>query len=1355
MTKRRTERVLLLAIALVLGGLFALLYRKQEADFAAVPQRLSEGTMVNLNADPNGEALARLLLDQYYFEDPRDVRLIKEAVASGRQSVTELDNTGALNKRPFLVPAGDALARGGTALQKRARLANRLIGFDGPDSMRYLQEKKAPPPLPAVQQLAMGRGALAGTIRDAAGLPAAGVLVRLERVLPQDSSAGTDAEAAVDLLKDGLRYRRAPGAQPVWVAAYARTDASGNWRFEGLAEGAAYEVLPLQPGYTFGPVKGVAELKGTARRAFTRSPLTLRLFSGRDFNLLKREGALIVRTPDEARTWFWVIGVGILVIFLLLHLFLSARLPGTDPFLLPLLMLLTGLSFLTLLSLQDPLRDRFLARSTFWYFLAGMVGVFVVLLFNMARFTPDAGAYRMFAVKGRKGERGLQWGLAALALLVATIIFGSGPEGSGVKVNLFGFQPSESIRFLIVLFLAGFFAANERLISEYATARRRWSFFYPALAAVAGTILLFLMLGDLGPALVVCFTFIVLFSFSRGDFWIMAATVALFVLANLVIGNPLIATGVTVVLLSVYLRFFYKRLSESSVIALTVLAGFLLLDQVPMLDRLFPGPVQRLVDRRAIWQNPWDNEVFGGDQIANGIWGMASGGASGQGIGEGFAKTIPEAHTDMILPAIGEELGWAGVVCLFLLFLVYLHRALLIGRATGRPFLFYLCAGIGISTFIQFLLIAGGSTGALPLSGITLPFISYGGSSLIINLVAAGFLLSASFVRGSEAQLDYVRRRQDHNLVPAMAVALLGIVALSVNLGRYLFQPARWVVQPALVADRSGARMFSYNPRIAILMNRLEAGALYDREHRLVATSRSEHLLRQRDTLLSGGVTPGALTRLSRRRLDRYYPYGDELFFWTGDANTGVFTGSLNGWFGEYRMAAELRGFSTPETTYEVRAHHYRESRFLPPSERDMTVVGRDYSALAPLLLAGIDSKEVESFKQRNRDVQLSIDAALQTALQRGLAASDSLRDNRVSIVVLSDRSGDVLASACWPLPPTEDWEALTMTPREAARQPWLLTLRDLGFSHATQPGSTAKLATALAGLNKYGPELAEKKLLIRPQDLIRVRSAEPDEPGMIGMERAIVKSNNSYFIKLANEMKLQEEMATIYLQTGMFWRGVGGYFYERPINNGAREESWRDLWRRTEFTSLRRYNPNDIRRTRGQGVSGAAWGQGELTATPAAVARLAAGIANGGALVPHRIVLKIADSTLPVKNAEPIAHTPQLAQLLTGFMKAQSAGKRGILGLTVAGKTGTPERILRGQRINDGWYVFFAPASRGDGNIVCCIRIEATKGSSDAVQLAGRLVIPELLRRGYVRSFPGAGATDSMIRIRPLPPNE
>ena len=1096
-------------------------------------------------------------------------------------------------------------------------------------------------------------------------------------------------------------------------------------------------MIPLQPGYQFGTSKGVVALNDDEDFNFYQAPHTIRLLSTRDYNNLKKEGALIVRTPQEVSRWFWIIFASFFAGFFVLHLFLSLQFPKADQLVLPVVMLLTGLSFVTLLSLQDPLRDRFLAQSTLGYFIIGMVGWILLLLFNLRRFTTDSGLYRLFLFKAnRQVASGWHWAGIAVLLLLLTILFGSGPEGSGVKVNLLGFQPSEVVKFLIIIFLAGFLANNEKFIAEYSSWQKRWSFFSFALFSIVAAILLFLILGDLGPAIVSCFTFIILFSFARGDFGFMTGAVVLYVLAAWLLQNIWLATALTVVAMILATLFYRKQLSESAVMALVVMAGFMLLDAVPLLDAVFPGPVQRLVDRKAIWQNAWDNEVFGGDQIANGIWAMSSGGITGQGIGEGFAKTIPEAHTDMILPAMGEELGWVGIVSVFILFLIYLHRAIVIGRQTGTPFLFYLCAGIGVSTFVQFLLIAGGSIGALPLSGISLPFVSFGGSSLVCNLLAAGFLLSASNVQGTAVQMRYLTKQQDKNLMPALVAACVGILLLTVNVSRYLFNNSRWVVQPSLVADRNGARMFSYNPRISILMNRLQAGTLYDRTGKILASSKPDQVQQQKDSLIKAGMEDYQLETLLHKRLDRYYPFGAQMFFWTGDANTGIFNGATNGYFAEYEHDAALRGFETPIVNYTATANRYREDRFLPQSVREMTVSRRDYSALAPLLLSGINSKKVEDFKQQNRDVQLTLDAGLQTAIQKSLQADQTLNDNRVSVVVMEDSTGDVLASAVYPLPPVEDWDLLTSTQAAQNQLAYWLTTTDLGFTHATQPGSTAKLATALAAFNKLGEAALRKTFLIQQKDLIRVRSDEPDETGTIGLERALVKSNNPYFIRLANEERLEEEMATIYLQTGMFLRGVGGYFYEPDFGNIYQQNKWRELWRNTEFRSSKTYDKNDIRATRGRGISGMAWGQGELVATPAAVARLAAGIANNGRLVPNRYVMKLSDSVVAAQPDIALAKEPQYAQTLTELMIKQSANKVARLGLSVAGKTGTPERIVKRKRVNDGWYVFFAPKSTGTGHIVVCIRIEAAKGSSEAVQLASTHIIPVLRERGYIKGF-------------------
>lgn len=1353
--RRNTELIFLFAITLVMGLLFFKLFTVLQQDFKEVPGRFRQGTMMNLNDAKAGEHINLLLRKGLYFQDPRDIELISAVVARGRNTAEDmLDNIGELNKKRFEVNAEEAFARGGEVFKRRVQVDRALLGFSDADSVVFEQEQRSPMQLPVSNNVGMGNRAISGSIEKGEAQPVPGVLVRLQIVLPQDSLySETVTEISRIVTQNGTGIRKvfvldtANRRQLQSLSAYARTDAQGKFTFTGLPANHAFEVLPLQSGYEFGRSQGVQQLNDNVSFTFRQSPHTLKLFSTRDFSTLKKERALIVRTPKEVTKWFWIITASFFLSFFLIHILLIVRFPNADQLILPVIMVLTGLSFITLFSLQDPLRDRFLAKSTITYFGAGVTGIILMMLFNLRLLTTDSWLYRLFIFKNnRKAANGWPWAFLAIGLLMLTILFGTGPEGSGVKVNLLGFQPSEIVKFLVIFFLAGYFATNEKFISSYSTWKKRWSFFAFALIAILATIFLFLILGDLGPAMVCCFTFIILFSFSRGDFLHMTGAVVLYVLAVWVFKSAWIGTAVTAGSLLLFMLFKRKQLSESAFMALVVIAGFLLLDQIPYIEKLFPGPITRLVDRKAIWQDAWNNEVFGGDQVANGIWAMSSGGVTGQGAGEGFAKTIPEAHTDMILPSMGEEFGLAGIFCIFLLFLIYLHRSIIIGRQTGAPFLFYLCAGIGIGTFVQFLLIAGGSTGALPLSGVALPFMSYGGSSLLTNMLAAGFLLSASHLQGTPAQMKFITRQQDRNLLPALLAACIGIVLLGVNVSRYLFNNKKWVVEPALVADRSGSRMFSYNPRITILMNRLQAGNLLDRNGKILATSHPQLINRQLDTLLALGIPKQELEALAYKRLDRYYPFGDQMFFWTGNANTGIFNGATNGYFAEYEHAAELRGFPTPATRFQVSATRFREDRFLPQSAVQMTVVKRNFSAIAPLLLAGINSREVAAFKQKNRDVQLTMDAALQTTIQHSLPADDSLVNKRVSIVIMEDNTGDVIASANYPYPQINDWEKLTLSIAEQNKLNYWITNSDLGFTHATQPGSTAKLATAMAAFNKLGDTAAKIRILVHPWDLIRVKSAEPDEAGWISIERAIVKSNNSFFIRLANEKQLQEEMGTVYLQTGMFLHGAGGYYYEYERNNTEQQNQWRELWRKTEFASLRSYNPNNIKRTRGRGISGMSWGQGELIATPAAVARLASAIANNGMMMPNRYVKSVSGSPTALQQGVPIANSLHYAELLTDYMKKQSANKAEKLGIVAAGKTGTPERIFKGRRINDGWYVFFASKAKGTGHIVTCIRIEDAKGSSEAVKLAGKHVIPFLLQRGYIKSFQKTGPEQKVI---------
>src|SRR4029079_2197206 len=133
------------------------------------------------------------------------------------------------------------------------------------------------------------------------------------------------------------------------------------------------------------------------------------------------------RTPEEVTHWYKLILGVFFGSFFLLHLILSIRFPRADQFILSIIMILTGLSFLTLFSLQDPLRDRFLAKRTLTYFGAGIIGIIILLLFDLKRYTPDPFIYRLFIVKwNRRAANWWPWAIVASGLLVLTILFGTG-----------------------------------------------------------------------------------------------------------------------------------------------------------------------------------------------------------------------------------------------------------------------------------------------------------------------------------------------------------------------------------------------------------------------------------------------------------------------------------------------------------------------------------------------------------------------------------------------------------------------------------------------------------------------------------------------------------------------------------------------------------------------------------------------------------------------------------------------------------------------------------------------------------------------------------------------------------------
>jgi cell division protein FtsW (lipid II flippase) len=258
-------------------------------------------------------------------------------------------------------------------------------------------------------------------------------------------------------------------------------------------------------------------------------------------------------------------------------------------------------------------------------------------------------------------------------------------------------QPSEVAKLLLIVFFAGYFVAKRDALS---LASRR----------VAGLDLP--RARDLGPVLLA---------------W--AASLAVLVRGR-DLGTSLLFFGIFVVML-------YIATERTS----WLLIGVGLFLGGAFVANLLFSHVQRRVDT---WLDPFADYDGAGYQLVQGLFGFGTGGLTGTGLGQGNPGTTPFAKTDFILAAIGEELGLVGVMAVLLLFLLVVERGLRASLSVRDSFGKLLAAGLAFSLALQVFVIVGGVTRVIPLTGVTLPWLSYGGSSIVANWALVALLLRVS-----------------------------------------------------------------------------------------------------------------------------------------------------------------------------------------------------------------------------------------------------------------------------------------------------------------------------------------------------------------------------------------------------------------------------------------------------------------------------------------------------------------------------------------------------------------------------------------------------------------------------------
>jgi cell division protein FtsW (lipid II flippase) len=379
--------------------------------------------------------------------------------------------------------------------------------------------------------------------------------------------------------------------------------------------------------------------------------------------------------------------VAVAAMFVLMHLVLRIRAPLADPYLLPIVGVLTALSLAELYRI-----DPALARDQVLWVGGGTI-VFVAVVLGL----PD---YRVL-------ERyRYVIGLTAVGLLVATMVFGTSINGSRLWIEVGGGQTvqlGEVVKVLIVIFMAGYLRDKREVLAVPTT--RHFGVALPAAR-------------HMGPLLVV---------------W--GAALALVVVLN-DFGTALLFFGVVLAML--YLAT--GRLAYTTAgLALFAAGSVAVWAAVP-----------RIQDRVSNWLHPFADEHGRGYQLVQSLYALADGGLVGPGLGKGFLiasggqPIIPALPTDFIFSAIADELGYVGAVGVLVVFVLLVGRGIAIAARATDGFSKLLAGGLTAVLGLQAFLIVGGVIRLVPLTGVTLPFLSYGGSSVVTNFGLIALLLLIS-----------------------------------------------------------------------------------------------------------------------------------------------------------------------------------------------------------------------------------------------------------------------------------------------------------------------------------------------------------------------------------------------------------------------------------------------------------------------------------------------------------------------------------------------------------------------------------------------------------------------------------
>lgn len=898
--------------------------------------------------------------------------------------------------------------------------------------------------------------------------------------------------------------------------------------------------------------------------------------------------------------------LGLFAAFAAAHIGVRLFAPGADPALLPIVFALSGIG-ITFVTRLEP---------------SASMGQIVYLFLGVALMVGTLAVVKNLEVVKRYKY---VLGAAGIALLVLPMLIGTEIYGSKlwIKIGSFQFQPGEFAKVFIVLFLAGYLAENRELLSisnrtVLGVKLPRLRLLYPLFIVWGVCLLVVAFERDLGSALLFYTIFLIMLYVATGR------------VSYVLIGLVLLAVGAF---------GMYQIMGHVQV-------------------------------RVAIWLDPFKDAQNLGFQIVQALYSLADGGLLGVGIGKGLGgDTIPVVASDMIFAAIGEEMGLLGGAAVLLLFMLFAVRGLTTAARAKSDLAAFSAAGLTAAISFQAFTIVGGVTKLIPLTGVTLPFMSQGGSSLLASFVIVALLLRAgdeatgrsTEIANTSTELTPVGYRPggsrgSHMRRPTLDTpesGLLGRVAL---------------------ANRLTRTVFLFTALFAVLIGNLTYIQVFKAAEYQDMPSNNHTITKARYIKRGSIITADGLTLAESIQQEdgtyvRSYPNGN--------------------------LAAHAVGYYSQQ---------YGSSGV--ESSQDKTLTGsKDYSSWQNALnsLAGIT--------EPGNSVQLTIDSRIQQAAEQALAG------RKGAIVVLDPRTGAVLAWASAPAYDNTDIAAAMEAANASGGADTSM------FDRATQalysPGSTFKTVTLSSALENGVAALSSTysspgRMEIGGADVVSVNE---QGHGTITLDRAFAVSSNTVFGQVAEQLGADRLVATA--QAFGYGQNLGIDFSTAAsiMPDPADMSTWELAWAGAGQPVGQGHTPGPQTTVMQNAVIAAAIANNGIAMNPYVVGQI---------LAPDGTVIKTTRER-SLGQAVSSGTAEQVKEAMLDVVQNGSGSAAGIAGVKVAGKTGTAET---NSATPNSTFIGFAPYDTPT-LAVSLVLEETTENEATAAAVAGQVLRAALAAQG------------------------